>query len=791
MSRFQCILWLLVLSLLFTETHAQLPPGDSREFLRLPLEADWEFSSADSGIWRRASVPGCNFTDLQMNGVIADPLIGTNEEKCQWVGERDWVYRTSEFDLPKELQGRNQLFLRFNGLDTYATVILNDEVILVANNAFRSWEVDVKKIIKKRNNRIIIRFANPLKAGEKHLKSLPYPLPGDGVRAVSRKPQFHYGWDFGPKLLLSGITDEIEWLAWDIARFSNVYIRQDKVTEKEAILTAVFEIRVDKNDPCSLFFHIPQLADTYHTKLTLKKGMNLVELPLRIPFPKLWWCNGQGDPFLYTMHAWMTSGERLLDKHVLKKGIRQLDLVTRKDSIGETFQFELNGLPVYAKGANMVPLSYFPAQKTQEDYRELLTMCRNANFNMLRVWGGGVYENDEFYKLCDEMGIMVWQDFMFAGSMYPADSLFVVNIIEEANEQTRRLRNHACMALWCGNNETSEGWERWGWQYGLSDKDRTRIKRAYDDVFLRTLAPIVKKNTGSRYWESSPRYGRGDPRSMKEGDCHYWGVWHDELPLETYSSTIPRFMSEFGIQSYPSMRVMKMICGGDAPDPNHPGLRTHQKHVRGFKLMKDYVRSWYPPVDEKDLRSYAQLTQAMQAEAICLGVEAQRRSAPRCMGSLYWQLNDVWPAFSWSSIDYAGVPKLLFTMVGESFAPKLISYEVKNNNLKVYFINDLSRPDSETLDMYLAVRTWDGKEVYSYSSADNKLSNGISLLHEKDFGDLAITDLRDHVIIVELRDLSSQIQYRRYGKLLPQSNLFFVPHESNGKTYPSVMHFDP
>jgi beta-mannosidase len=726
-------------------------------------------------------------TDLVKNRIIPDPLTGTNEAGAQWVGEQDWIYRTEPFDLPASAQGREALMLRFNGLDTYATVLLNDEVILTANNAFRMWEVDVKKRMKKRGNVIEIRFRNPLKEAEKHLKLLPYPLPGDAQRAVTRKPQYHYGWDWGPRLLTCGITDAIELLAWDVARFQDVYVRQDKVNEKQADLTAIFELEVQREDPCSLFFYIPQTRETYATQVQLKKGMNLVELAMSIPYPRLWWCNGQGESFLYTFHTWLKCGDKVVDQKRMRTGIRTIDLVTKKDSIGEAFRFDLNGLPVFAKGANVIPMAYFPAVATEEDYRNVLTKCRDAHFNMIRVWGGGVYEKDILYDLCDEYGIMVWQDFMFACSMYPADSLFIPNVIEEANQQTRRLRNHACIALWCGNNESAEGWARWGWQDGLSEKDRTRIKRAYDDLFTLTLEPIVKRNTTTDYWESSPRLGRGDPRSINEGDSHYWGLWHDEEPFEVLQQKIPRFMSEFGMQSFPSAQTLRLMSGGAAANPDHPGVLAHQKHPRGFALMKKYAERWYPGADKLSPERYAKLTQVVQAEGMCAGIEAHRRTAPRCMGSLYWQLNDVWPSFSWSSIDYTGKEKLLFSMLKESFAPKLITYAIEEDKLRVWFLNDKVLPDSEKLDLFLAVRTYDGKELYRFASADNVLTNGLQLLHEKSLSEMGITDPRDKVIIVELNDTHSQTRYRRYGKLVPASDRLFITWMENGAVIPQVL----
>lgn len=781
------IVFLLAFLSWLAEVRGQLPPAPGSALFSEELQAEWEFSAADSNRWRRAEVPGCNFTDLLRHGIIPDPFTGAHEALCQWVGEMDWIYRTRPFDMPAGAQGRESLVLRFRGLDTYATVILNGQVILQADNAFRTWEVDVRRNAREKGNVLEVHFRNPLLEGKRRLDLLPYPLPGDGVRAVTRKPQFHFGWDWGPRLLLSGITGAIEWVAWDAIRFGDLHVRQDQVDTRKAILTAVFELEVNRHDPCSLFFHIRETGETYVTRLETRPGINVAELPMEILNPRLWWCNGQGDPFLYSIESWIVKNGRVEDRKTVRCGLRTIDLVTRKDSIGETFRFELNGLPVFAKGANMIPMAYFPAVAKPSDYRKLLTRCRDAHFNMIRVWGGGVYEDDAFYDLCDELGIMVWQDFMFACSMYPADSLFISNVMEEASQQTRRLRNHACMALWCGNNEVAEGWARWGWQDQLPERDKTRIERACQDLFELTLAPIVKRNTSADYWESSPRLGRGDPRSLVEGDSHYWGLWHDEEPFDILSTRIPRFMSEFGVQSFPSRQVLKMISSDSPFNPESPEAAAHQKHSRGFRLMRDYAEHWYPGASMRSIDDFARITQVVQAEGMCAGIEAQRRHAPRCMGSLFWQLNDVWPSFSWSSIDYTGREKLFFQMLRESFAPKTITWAVEGGKLKVWFMNDHIFPSAETLDLYLAVRTWDGKELHRFSAADVVLDNGLTLLHSIDLEAIQITDPRDKVVVVELNDTQAQTRYRRYGKLVAASERFFITTYENGASYPTLL----
>ncbi len=747
------------------------------------LNAEWQFRRADNFSWMDAIVPGCVHTDLIRNHVIEHPFYGTNETACQWVGEMDWVYETKPFDVHRDLMKNEVVRLRFNGLDTYSDVYLNDVLLVKTNNAFRYWEVDVRKHLHEKNNVIRIEFHSPLPIANEHLKALPYPLPYESVRAVTRKPQFHYGWDWGPRLITCGITKSIEWITYDEARMEDIYIEPLRVTEAIAQLKTRFSIHAVKEGNYTLRFEMIRTGDYWTTTVKLKRGINLVELPFDIEGPYRWWCNGYGKPTLYDFRAELFVGERLIESQTITTGLRDVKLITQKDSIGESFYFTLNDVPIFAKGANMIPLRFFPGEATEEDYRNLLISCKESNINMLRVWGGGVYEDDVFYRLCDEYGIMVWQDFMFACAMYPADSSFVATVIEEANQQTKRLRNHPSLALWCGNNENAEGWERWGWQQGLTNDQKFRIKRAYDDVFVKTLPKIVKENTTLDYWESSPRFGRADKRSFTEGDSHYWGLWHDEEPFEDLVHKVPRFMSEFGMQSFPSMEVVQQMIVGDQLQFDNAGIAQHQKHNRGFKLMDKYMQYWYPKLSTDSLEWYAKITQAVQAEGIGMGIEAQRRAMPRCMGTLYWQLNDVWPSFSWSGMDYLGKPKMLHQYLKTIYAPQLISCWVENNELFIYWISDNLIPD-ESRWLKFTIRSASGsfakaaKPVeWSYTSSPTKvkLMQGSHILYRVPLKTiLGNRSPMDHLIDVTLEDDHGKIKYQRIQKLVPQSNSFLL-----------------
>lgn len=737
------------------------------------LPINWNCGESGKPINIPAEVPGCIHTDLIRAGKISDPFLGTNEKDCQWVGEKNWVYESEPFAIDDLIRDREVQRMRFNGLDTYANVYLNGEKVLEADNAHRSWEIDVKKLLKPNQNIIRIEFLSPIPVGNARLQTLYYPLPGEAIRAISRKPQYHYGWDWGPKLLTCGITKPIEIIAYDNILIQNTYLRSLNETNAQSEIQIELTIHSTSDRNAHVRIDVDKTNEKFETDIEIKKGNNLIKLPITMAYPYRWWCNGQGVPNLYTFDIEITHGDQLLDRTIVRHGFRKIKLKTERDSIGESFYFELNDNPVFIKGANYIPIAYFPGQAKPTDYENLIAQCKKANINMLRVWGGGNYEDNYFYDLCDQNGIMIWQDFMFACSMYPADSLFVTNVIAEANEQTIRLRNHPCMALWCGNNENAEGWERWGWQQGLNEKQKAKLWRAYKDIFDLTLGKAVKDNTDLDYWESSPRFGRGDARSFTEGDSHYWGVWHDEEPFEVMNTKIPRFMSEFGMQSFPSESALKAMLTQPNGGYNDPGFAQHQKHNRGFKLMDKYMANWYTPVPHSDMSKYRLLTQAVQAEGIGLGIEAHRRNAPYCMGTMYWQLNDVWPSFSWSSIDYLGESKLLLDMLSVLYAPQLISCMVQNEKAEIHWISDNDMAPT-TATLTYSVKKFTGESIYTSAPIEVQLNPGSQLIHSFNLADAAILNKgKDQWIEIEIK--TAKDVFKRTQKLSYANSLNYIP----------------
>jgi beta-mannosidase len=672
------------------------------------INNNWQFKKVSDSTWYSATVPGNVFSDLLDNKLIEDPFIGKNEEKVQWVSETDWEYKT-EFSLDKQTLDKQHLELNFEGLDTYASVYLNDSLILNANNAFRKWQIDVKSLLKTENElRLVFEHTSKHEAAEK--AKLPYELP-EGNRIFTRKAQFQYGWDWGPKLNTSGIWKPVELVAWNDFRIKEIKIdTEDLLFDNHlGVFRATFNLDtpLSKDLDYELFIN-DSLYVSQTRKMHLVNDEKLSELIFNIEKPKLWWPHSIGEPYLYDIKVVVKDGRKILDSISVKHGIRTIDLVTEKDSVGKAFYFKVNGVPVYAKGANYIPQHSFQNKVTDMHYEKLLNDVVDANMNMLRVWGGGIYENDIFYDLCDEKGILVWQDFMFACAMYPGDEAFLENVKIEVEQQVKRLRNHPSIALWCGNNESSEGWHRWGWQANRSDQEKEEIWNNYLKVFDSILPKTVSKYTKADYWESSPKYGRGNPKYKTEGDAHDWWIWHDGYPFEHLEKNVPRFMSEFGFQSFPSYEVIQYINQNDSIEIESYGFKNHQKHVRGFQLIEDYMQRDFP-VPEK-AEDYVYMSQLLQAYGIAKGIEAHRRAKPYNMGTLFWQLNDCWPSVSWSSIDYFGNWKALQYKVKQVFNNVIVSSHIENDTLNVYVINDNLKDLKHKL--YVSIKDFDDRILW-------------------------------------------------------------------------------
>ncbi len=743
-----------------------LMPGQN---VRLPLKADWQFRQKGTQAFHPARVPGTVHTDLLRNGLIKDPFYGTNEAGVQWIEQEDWEYSTS-FEADQEILKHAHVELTFEGLDTYARVFLNDRLILTGNNMFRYWTVDIRQQLKPGKNNLRVLFESAVKKGKAEAAALPYTLPGD-EKVFTRKAQYQYGWDWGPRLVTCGIYKPVYLNGWDDVRIKDLHYfiqelhdsaaRIGFVTETESTKDMSLEVGLQlglNDDPAN---NQPRKAYTLH----IRKGTQCDTVYYTIPKPELWYTNGLGKANLYHATLSIKRSGKLLDQRSLAIGLKRLELVREKDAFGESFFFRLNGKPVFMKGANYIPQHSFVTELRDSNYKGLVKLAKDANMNMLRVWGGGLYEDEAFYEQCDRNGILVWQDLMFACAMYPGDTAFVENVKQEVAQQARRLRNHTCLALWCGNNEIDEGWHNWGWQkqYKYSAKDSTLIWNNYTHLFHEAIPGILKQyDPHTAYWPSSPSIGWGRKESLVQGDAHYWGVWWGMEPFDVYEKKTGRFMSEYGFQGMPSVALFKTFCDTNDLHLNSAALKAHQKHPTGYQTIQTYMERDYPVPSEFEKLIY--VSQLLQRDAMKTAIEAHRRAKPYCMGTLYWQLNDCWPVTSWSALDNSSRPKALYYETKKLFGDVSVSVYKNGTDYEVFVISDKATTDQGVFRMTL------------------KNTKGDTLLHKQNTLFIGANSSVIHTRLKEseLKGLSKQELYLSCsirdasGNTITQNQFFFV-----------------
>jgi beta-mannosidase len=667
---------------------------------------NWTFNKQGETKKNKATIPGTVHTDLFENQLIPDPFFGANEKQLQWIENENWEYETTFLLSEKEISNEN-IELEFEGLDTYATVYLNGKIVLEANNMFRKWIISAKNHLKKGKNHLKIVFQSAVQKGKEEIEKLSYTLP-EKERVFVRKAQYQFGWDWGPRFVTAGVWKKVQLKFWNSAKIENIKYSQVELNDQKAILEFTTEIHVSEVKTIQL--KINEKSETFH----LKKGTNKVKMHYEISNPKRWWCNGLGFPHQYEFHFSLEQNRKIIDNKELKIGLRTIELVQDKDEFGTSFYFKLNGKPVFMKGANYIPQDSFIPKQTPSSYNELVQNARKANMNMLRVWGGGVYADDEFYNACDANGILVWQDFMFACAMYPGDEQFVENIKHEVIDNVNRLQNHPSIALWCGNNENDEGWHNWGWQkqFKYSQADSTKIwndyKKVFHEVIPQTLDSLLSKEK-NLYWPSSPSIGWGKKESLTQGDSHYWGVWWGKEPFEIYKKKVGRFMSEYGFQGMPNWVTLEKVIAKEDLNFTSEAFKNHQKHPTGFETINEYMARDFPVPNS--IEKYNYVSQLLQAYGMKIAIEAHRLAKPYCMGSLYWQLNDCWPVTSWSTLDYYGNWKAAHYQVKESFAPILLAVTENADGLSIIGSND----NMEVKEGIVTAKLIDfsGKELWS------------------------------------------------------------------------------
>ncbi|SFE25479.1 beta-mannosidase [Paenibacillus algorifonticola] len=776
---------------------------------------NWRFKEQEQGEWLPAVVPGCVHTDLIQNGKLTNPFYGTNEKDAQWVDKKDWEYESSFQPSPEQLAGAKQELV-FEGLDTYADVYLNGSHILAADNMFRTWRVDVTDIVTAGDNQLRILFRSPIKEDLPKLAQLGYALPAPNdqsevgglddqkISVFARKAPYHYGWDWGPRFVTSGIWRPVYLEGWSYARITDVYIRQDEVRAELAKLTAVIELEADRE--CDVMLKLASSDNSMFSghSASLAAGKQTIEIPFEVENPRLWWCRGLGKPELYTfqIECWHSNNEVRYDSHKVTTGLRTIRLVRQQGEVGTSFYMELNGVQVFAKGANHIPNDSFTTRVGYDRYKHEIVSAVQANMNMLRVWGGGFYEEKAFYELCDQYGLLVWQDFMFACSMYPGDEAFLRSVQLEAEDNIKRLRNHPSIALWCGNNEIDTAWSHyipdggWGWKKAYTQEQQNKLWADYEAIFHRILPEAVASlSAGIDYWPSSPMVDLTGDRaqhsdaSSTSGDIHYWGVWHNVEPFENYNRYVGRFMSEYGFQSFPEYKSVRSYAEEADMELESTVMLAHQKNGAGNRLIKQYMEMYMS--EPKDFPAFLYMSQILQAEAMKTAIEAHRRRKPYCMGSLYWQMNDCWPVASWAGMDYYGRWKALQYYAARSFADCLLSVDDRKEEGEISFhiVSDQLVPVQGQLRLRLYSFSGEllGEQSAPVRVRANAAANVLTLQRLELLG---AADTAASVLLAELLDetdgrtLASELHYFEPMKdiTLAHAELKITESEHNGCT---------
>jgi beta-mannosidase len=765
MQKFIFLLFLLAMPL--------ISPAQQGE--TLSLNDGWEFSQMNEGQWYAAEVPGSVQRDLVRHGALPDPFYGSNEEKVQWVEDENWDFRKTFTVTAGQLQYDDaQLF--FEGLDTHADIFLNGARILRSENMFIGYKVPVKQLLKEGENHLYIRFYSPVQLMMPARTTLGYDYPAgndhrdEKLSIYNRKAPYHFGWDWGIRIVQMGIWKPVSLNFYNGVRIEDYYVKQTSVTEQSAKIDNQIEIHSLAGKPVEATITVEygvqgNAGEPVSKSITLQPGKNKVSIPLEIDQPKRWMPVYWGDQHLYDFKVQIVSGDREIAEKTVRAGLRSVRLVQEADEHGKSFYFEVNGIPVFAKGANYIPGEIFTTQQDAGYYDRLFDNITAANMNFIRVWGGGIYENEEFYRLADEKGILVWQDFIFGCVPYPSDDTFLANVQEEVIYNIKRLRNHASLAFWCGNNEVEEGLYHWGWQEEYPAEVMDAWFKGYDKTFRSLIPELVDKFDGTRsYIHGSPYNSNwGNPEKFVASDAHDWGLWYGHLPFEGMAKRLPRFASEFGFQSFPEMKTIRSFAPEDQWSLESEVMTVHQKASTGNSLIKKYMDMYYP--EPGNFEDFVYIGLVMQGNGMEESVEAMRRGRPYCMGSFYWQINDDWPVVSWSSIDYYNNWKAQHYRMRDVLAPLALGVEYKDGKLNYYTMSDYLQ-DYDNLRLTVQVIDFSTGKRKEFTERVNAKANDSRIVKTFDESDLASEAEKAHTVIHAFLSDSK-------GKVISSKDYFF------------------
>ncbi len=649
---------------------------------------NWEFKHPVSNEWINAGIKGSVQEVLLAKGELPDPFYGKNEEKYGWIEEHIWEFRSS-FDLTEAQLNSEFIELDFQWIDTYADVYLNDSILFFACNSFRPYIIRLNKDQLKAKNELKAIFYPPVIYHKEMYDSSKYhlPAPNDAhpvaVAPYTRKAQYQFGWDWALRMNTLGFIKPVKLLISDQLRVLLKNVTTNSILEDEAHLSLMLEF----NQP--LTNGIIWKSELFGEE-KYETGLTKVTREVWMEQPKLWWPNGQGEQNLYD-DIWTISdlSGNLIHQLPVRFGVRTSELIQETDQWGTSYVISVNGRRIFCLGANYIPQDIFPSRVKDDDIVRMIENMKSSNFNMVRVWGGGYYPDDIFYEKCDELGIMVWQDFMFACAIYPGDQEFLHNIEEEFNYQIPRISSHPSVVLFNGNNEVDVAWKNWGFQvrYNIYGKDAKEVERSYERVFQQLLPSLMNKYTTTPYVHTSPLSNWGKEEFYNHGSQHYWGVWHGKDPMENFALKVGRFNAEYGFQSFPEYSTLSKFSTKEDWDVQSEVMKHHQKsYVGNLMILKHAKLLFGMPESFEDFVYYSQLT---QATAVSMAVTGHRLDAPRCMGTLYWQLNDCWPAPTWSSMDHYFNWKALQYWVKKDYQSVAVLSTGKGVESKYHLVSDV------------------------------------------------------------------------------------------------------
>ena len=682
-----------------------------------------------------------NIYDLLSEKRGENMFVADNETHYSFLDTCHLTY-VLNFNIEKALLKKEVIRLHFKYIDTYATILLNGKQVAKTQNAFRTYEFDVKGFLKEGLNELVVRI-EPIYQKWQNVNSDDFNILHSEKRAIFRKAAFQFGWDWAPRQLAGEIAIPVKLSFEDNVenlRFASVQTKLISDKKADMFLTLKSEFLKDENYKIKIAYNTNNGKDVVKDLGKISKNVDdLHRLNFQIENPVLWYPNGYGEPNLYDATIYLYVGDnKIVDSVKTRFGIRTIELSQKPDKYGSEFCFVVNGKKIFAKGANLVPSAMH--KERYEGMAEHIDLVRECNMNMLRVWGGGYYVDEKMYEACDENGILIWQDFPFACALYPASEEFLREVELEARENVLRISSHASLAIWCGNNEIWEGWGNWSWDKEV--KDTALAVENYNKLFKTLLPEIVKTySPKTAYTHSSPLNGWGRKESLTEGDCHYWGVWWGDSTFETYTRKVPRFMSEYGFQSSPNMKTVKKYYTLPYTKENQ-GFAIHQKHNRGFELIENRILERFDSYETNE--DYIKKTYSVASDAFSIGIEAHLRALPYCMGSLTWQLNEPYPAIGWSCIDVDYLKKDVYHTIQESFAPIVVSVDKYSSNDSVF--------------VYIINSSWEDEKAnlrFKITDCDNKI------LYQRKIKNISIKEMSSNIVLAiskqDIKDFNPQI----------------------------------